>query len=99
MRNEQLPAHLERREEVAAVPEEMLFCSTHGERVVIGYDYRETLMFDPPKMWVRRLAIPKLGSATIVTGCAALRRLIGLPRGWSWKGIATTRASRLRSSR
>jgi transposase/uncharacterized coiled-coil protein SlyX len=59
-RNEQLPAHLERRDEVAAIPEELLFCPTHGERVVIDYDYLETLMFDPPKMWVRRLAIPKL---------------------------------------
>ena len=58
-RNEQLPAHLERREEVAAVPDEVRFCPTHGERKIIGYDYIETLMFEQPKLWVRRLAIPK----------------------------------------
>lgn len=58
-RNEQLPAHLERREEVAAVPDEMRFCPTHGERKIIGYDYVETLMFEQPRLWVRRLAIPK----------------------------------------
>jgi transposase len=58
-RNEQLPAHLERRDVEAAVPDEMRFCPTHGGRKIIGYDYVETLMFEQPKLWVRRLAIPK----------------------------------------
>jgi transposase len=58
-RNEQLPAHLERRDVDAVVPVEMRFCATHGERKIIGYDYVETLMFEQPKLWVRRLAIPK----------------------------------------
>ena len=58
-RNEQLPEHLERYEVEAAVPEEMKTCSTHGERVIIGYDYQETLEFERPKLRVRRLKIPK----------------------------------------
>jgi transposase len=60
-RNEQLPAHLERRDVTAEVPESLRFCSTHGERKIIGYDYRETLMFEQPRLWVKRLAIPKFG--------------------------------------
>lgn len=58
-RNEQLPAHLERRDEEAVVPDAIRFCPTHGERKIIDYDYIETLMFEQPKLWVRRLAIPK----------------------------------------
>lgn len=59
IRNEQLPAHLERREVTADVPESLRFCATHGERTIIGYDYQETLMFEQPQLWVKRLAIPK----------------------------------------
>ena len=33
--NEQLPAHLERRNVTAEVPEAMRFCPTHGERTII----------------------------------------------------------------
>ena len=58
-RDEQLPAHLERRDVTVEAPESVRFCSTHGERKIIGYDYQETLMFEQPQLWVKRLAIPK----------------------------------------
>jgi transposase len=58
-RNEQLPAHLERRNEEAPVPDEIRFCPIHGERKPIGFDYTETLVYNRPEMWVRRVAIGK----------------------------------------
>lgn len=66
-RNEQLPAHLERREVTAEVSESLRFCPTHGERMIIGHDYQETLMFEQPRLWVKRLAIPKFACP----GCSA----------------------------
>ena len=58
-RHEQLPAHLERYEVEAVVPDELQTCPTHGQRKVIGYDYVETLEFTRPKLRVRRVKIPK----------------------------------------
>ena len=66
LRNEQLPPHLERRNVAAEVPEATRFCPTHGERTIIGHDYQETLVFEQPQLWVKRLAIPKFACA----GCA-----------------------------
>ena len=81
-RNEQLPAHLERRDVELAVPEAMRVCPTHGKRTVIGYDYLETLMFEQPKLWVQRLAIPKFGCPGFsVCGVAAPDRPEGLVEG------------------
>ena len=45
----------------------MRLCPTHGPRTRIGCDYQETLMFEQPKLWVRRLAIPKFACP----GCPA----------------------------
>ncbi len=88
-RNEQLPAHLERRDVELAVPEAMRVCPTHGERTVIGYDYLETLMFEQPKLWVQRLAIPKFGCAGFsACGVAAPDRPEGerTPATGGWSG-------------
>ena len=81
-RNEQLPAHLERRDVELAVPEEMRVCPTHGERKVIGYDIVETLMFKQPELWVRRLRIPKFACAGFAAcGVAEPDRPPGLIEG------------------
>lgn len=81
-RNEQLPAHLERRDVELAAPEAMRICPTHGERTVIGYDYVETLMFEQPKLWVKRLAIPKFACPGFSScGVAAPDRPEGLVEG------------------
>jgi transposase len=58
-RNEQLPAHLPRREVAVPVPADVRTCPTHGERQVIGYDVNETLMFERPKLWVAVRKYPK----------------------------------------
>ncbi len=58
-RNEQLPAHLPRKVVELSVPEAVKNCPTHGERVRIGQDVQETLMFERPKLWVKQTIIPK----------------------------------------
>ena len=42
------------------VAEDQKTCAEHGERQVIGYDWRETLKVVPPKLIVRRTGILKL---------------------------------------
>lgn len=63
-RNESLPSHLERVEETVEAPDEMKQCAEHGEREVIGYDITETLMRDPPRLWVLRKKYPKFACPT-----------------------------------
>ncbi len=63
-RDESLPSHLERVEETVEAPEEMKNCSQHGEREIIGYDVTETLMRDPPRLWVLRKKYPKYACPT-----------------------------------
>ena len=43
-RYKHLPAHLERHNEEAVVPDVVRFCPTHGEPRLIGFGYVETLM-------------------------------------------------------
>ena len=52
-RNEQLPAHLPRYEVVVDVEEDAKRCAEHGPKQLIGYDTRETLEFERPKLKVR----------------------------------------------
>ena len=63
-RNESLPSHLERREQIVDAPDEMKNCPQHGERKIIGYDITETLMRDPPRLWVLRKKYPKYACPT-----------------------------------
>ena len=62
-RNEQLPAHLPRREAAVPVLDTVRACPTHGERQIIGYDVTETLMFERPKLWVEVRRYPKYACA------------------------------------
>jgi transposase len=62
-RNEQLPAHLPRYEVELPVPDDVRFCSEHGERKIIGHDRTETLEFERPKLRVRVTLIPKFACA------------------------------------
>ena len=43
-RNESLPSHLERVEQIVQAPDEMKSCPQHGAREIIDYDITETLM-------------------------------------------------------
>jgi transposase len=58
-RDESLPAHLERVEETVEAAEEQQTCPRHGQRQIIGYDMTETLMRDPPRLWVLQRKYPK----------------------------------------
>jgi transposase len=63
-RNESLPSHLERVEQIVEAPEQMKHCPQHGERKIIDYDVTETLMRDPPRLWVLRKKYPKYACPT-----------------------------------
>ena len=63
-RNESLPSQLERVEQTVEAPEEMKNCPQHGPRQIIGYDVTETLMRDPPRLWVLRKKYPKYACPT-----------------------------------
>jgi len=62
-RNEQLPAHLPRREVPVSVPDDVRTCPTHGQRKLIGHDITETLIFERPKLWVEVRKYPKYACA------------------------------------
>jgi transposase len=63
-RNESLPSHLERVEQIVEAPEELKNCPRHGARRIIDYDITETLMRDPPRLWVLRKKYPKYACPT-----------------------------------
>jgi transposase len=61
-RNEQLPAHLPRREVVADTPDDVRNCPTHGPRTLLPesmWDVTETLVFQRPKLEVLVTKYPK----------------------------------------
>ena len=81
-RNEALPAHLPRVEKIADVPKEMKHCVEHGERKIIGYDITETLVREPPKLYVVETKYPKLAcSGNPQCGIASPERPTGLVEG------------------
>ncbi len=94
VRNEQLPAHLERYEVIANSTPDQEQCAEHGERQLIGYDTTETLEFERPKLRVRVTKYPKFacpGHAQCGGAAAPRDRTV-----WS-KGTASIPASRPRS--
>jgi transposase len=81
-RHEQLPEHLPRYEVIAPIADSDKFCSTHGERTIIGYDVTETLEFERPKLKVRVTKYPKLACANhSECGIAQPERSTGLVEG------------------
>jgi transposase len=81
-RNESLPAHLPRVEQIAEIPEEMKNCLEHGGREIIGYDITETLVREPPKLYVLLTKYPKLAcSGNPQCGIASPERPTGLVEG------------------
>jgi transposase len=81
-RSEQLPAHLERYEVEAEVPEEVKHCPQHGERKLVGYDTTETLEFERPKLRVRVTKYPKYAcESEPACGITSPERPTGLVEG------------------
>jgi transposase len=58
-RDESLPAHLPRIEEVVEGEESQTHCPAHGAREVIGYDTTETLVYKRPELYVLVKKYPK----------------------------------------
>jgi transposase len=58
-RDESLPANLPRIEKIVDVPESDKICATHGEKTLIGYDVRESLVYIPPQLEIRVTKFPK----------------------------------------
>jgi transposase len=58
-RDESLPANLPRIEKMIDVPESDKTCATHGEKTLIGYDVRESLVYIPPQLEIRVTKFPK----------------------------------------
>jgi len=81
-RNEALPAHLPRVEQIAEIPDQMKNCLEHGEREIIGYDITETLVREPPKLYVILTKYPKLAcSGNPQCGIASPERPTSLVEG------------------
>ena len=58
-RDESLPAHLPRIEQIIEGDETQKNCPTHGTRTVFGYDKTETLVSEPAKLYVLVKLYPK----------------------------------------
>lgn len=81
-RNESLPENLERVEVVVDAPEDVKNCPAHGPRQLIGYDIVETLVYEPPKLFVRHMKYPKYACPQDpMCGVGSPARPIGLVEG------------------
>jgi transposase len=58
-RDESLPAHLRREEQLVAGDAAQQHCPTHGARTIIGYNTTETLVYTRPELHVRVKKYPK----------------------------------------
>ena len=58
-RDESLPANLPRIEKIVDVFPGDKICTTHGEKTLIGYDVRESLVYIPPLLEIRVTKFPK----------------------------------------
>ena len=62
-RDESLPSHLRREEQLVEGDASQKTCSTHGERTIIGYDTTETLVHQRPELYVLVKKYPKYACA------------------------------------
>ena len=58
-RDESLPAHLRREEQLIEGEATQQHCATHGARTIIGYDTTETLVYTRPELHVLVKKYPK----------------------------------------
>jgi transposase len=62
-RDESLPSHLRREEQIIEADASESTCPTHGERMLIGYDTTETLVHKRPELYVLVKKYPKYACA------------------------------------
>jgi transposase len=81
-RNESLPSHLRREEQIIEGDATQKTCSTHGERTIIGYDTTETLVHQRPELYVLVKKYPKYAcSGNPECGIASPERPTSLVEG------------------
>ena len=81
-RDESLPKHLPRIEQIVEAAESDRVCPTHGPRTLIGYDETETLCRKPAELYVRVTKYPKYACPTHVEcGVASPERPTSLVEG------------------
>lgn len=81
-RDESLPAHLRREEQIINGDASQKTCATHGERTLIGYDTTETLVYQRPELFVLVKKYPKYAcSGNPACGIASPERPTSLVEG------------------
>jgi transposase len=81
-RDESLPSHLRREEQIIEADASQSTCPTHGERTLIGYDTTETLIHQRPELYVLVKKYPKYAcAASPECGIASPERPTSLVEG------------------
>lgn len=84
-RDESLPEHLPRRQEIAEVPDDLKHCPAHGERTLLPesmWDRTEKLIYHPPVLEVLVTLFPKFSCpADPQCGIASPERSTGIVEG------------------
>jgi hypothetical protein len=81
-RDESLPSHLRREEQIIDADTSQSTCPTHGERTLIGYDTTETLVHKRPELYVLVRKYPKYAcAASPECGIASPERPTSLVEG------------------
>ena len=81
-RDESLPSHLRREEQIIEADASQSTCPTHGERMLIGYDTTETLVHKRPELYVLVKKYPKYAcAASPECGIASPERPTSLVEG------------------
>jgi transposase len=81
-RDESLPSHLRREEQIIEADASQSTCPTHGERTLIGYDTTETLVHKRPELYVLVKKYPKYAcAASSECGIASPERPTSLVEG------------------
>ena len=81
-RDESLPSHLRREEQIIEADASQSTCPTHGERTLIGYDTTETLVHKRPELYVLVKKYPKYAcAASPECGIASPERPTSLVEG------------------
>lgn len=81
-RDESLPSHLRRVEQIILGDESLRNCPTHGAREIIGYDTTETLVYTRPELHVLVKKYPKYACpANPACGVASPERPTSLVEG------------------
>jgi transposase len=81
-RKESLPQHLPEVKKLCDVPESQRICPIHGPMAIVGFDFTETLVHEPSKLYRLKTEYPKYGCACCKEhGIKSAERPTGLVEG------------------